>query len=434
VRSINDEHSALAVQAASAVLRGVSGEASYLERLAIVYSHPVRLRIVTQLFMEEMSPTRYFQKFGDQESGSVQQIHRHFKKLEEHGWLRLVRRRRDSETGRPTDVYRSTELAVFDDDAWAELPYSIRASFTSRTFHQLEDRIASAVQAKTFDSRPDRHLSWIPVVLDEEGWRESIAGINRLFSALTQEQIDAKIRLAESEETSILATVALAGFESPGPGHQASTGNHSTKSVHEPVLNDVPASFTTRLSRLFKDPLNLMLVTELNLRAMSATQLHKEFDIQMSVVLGRLERLEDLGWIERVGEKTGGKRRGGTEVFYQATGPAYFDGKSWAGLPDEDKSSATATTINQLFERVAQASEARTLDARLDRHVSWSLLLLDERGWTQVMLAIKSYFHALFLIQRKAKERIQTSDPNSLVATFVLAGFETPPGDAEVWS
>jgi hypothetical protein len=36
----------------------------------------------------------------------------------------------------------------------------------------LVARADGAVPQGTFDKRPDRHLSWVPMDLDEQGWKE----------------------------------------------------------------------------------------------------------------------------------------------------------------------------------------------------------------------------------------------------------------------
>ena len=74
------------------------------------------------------------------------------------------------------------------------------------------------MDAGTFDSRPDRHHSWTPLVLDQLGWDQVIAAVDALFHLLFDEQTAAKGRIAESGEKPVIATVYLAAFESPPLG------------------------------------------------------------------------------------------------------------------------------------------------------------------------------------------------------------------------
>jgi hypothetical protein len=410
---------------------------SFLTRLAVVFADPIRLKIVTELYMQEMSPTEFYETFG---GGSATKVNRHFKRLAEHGWLRLVRKEsgRGNRPGGPKHFYRATELAVFDRETWSELPYSIRVAFSWRTFEQLAQQAGEALEAGTFDSRPDRHLSWTPVVLDERGWDQMIVALDSLFESLAQEQEDAKLRLARSGEKPILVTVALAGFESPMAG-EASEGRWLPGADLMPSANpvmrlDSPIPFTLRLAKVFADPLNLKILTELNIREMSATQLSDQLgdDTSVSGLYRRFKMLAELGWLIKVDERTGGKRRGATEHFYRATGPATFETHIWAGIPDSARRGLSWRTLHQLFEKVAEAVKAGTLDARLDRHASWSLLLLDELGWQQVIGVLDSYFACLFKAQEAAKGRLVRGEERPMLATFVLAGFESPINDRKL--
>jgi hypothetical protein len=49
----------------------VGAEASYLTRLGIVFAYPIRLIIVRELYMREMSPPQFFEEFG---GGSVDKV------------------------------------------------------------------------------------------------------------------------------------------------------------------------------------------------------------------------------------------------------------------------------------------------------------------------------------------------------------------------
>jgi hypothetical protein len=253
-----------------------------------------------------------------------------------------------------------------------------------------------------------------------------------LFESLTQEQADAKTRLAKSDQKPMLVTVALAGFESPLDA-QASESEWLPGADLMPAANpvmrlDSPMPFTLRLAKVFADPLNLKILTELNIRAMSATQLSHQLggDTAVSGLYRRLKMLAELGWIIKVDERTGGRRRGATEHFYRATGPATFDTHIWASIPDSARRGISWQTLRQLFEKVMEAVKAETLDARLDRHVSWSLLLLDELGWQQVIAALDLYFRELFKAEEAARARLARSGEKAMLGTFILAGFQSP--------
>jgi hypothetical protein len=400
-----------------------------LSRLSIVYANPVRLRIVTELGMEEMSPQGFYKAFG---GGSLKSIERHFRILTDYGWLRFVRTRNVGARGRPQRMFRATGPAVFDDETWEALPYSIRFAFSSRTFEQLIERAMEAMKAGTFDSRTDRHLSWTPLVLDELGWNRVIGRLNTVFEGLSEEQADAKVRLQHSEEAPILMTVGLAGFLSPHPGPL--TAMHPYPGAFSldlaPVMRlDSSVPFTVRLAKVFADPLNLKIVSETNLRVMSAKELHQTLgpDLPPKVFHRRIKVLESLGWLIKVDTKTGGMRRGSKEHFYAAACPAIYDPDDWPRIPSGEKAVFSRRAFQQLIEKVGEAMRAGTFDARSERHWTWLPLRLDGMGWQQVISTIDDLFRFLFEERDAANFRLAASNDDPLLATVCILGFESPP-------
>jgi hypothetical protein len=395
-------------------------QASYLRRLAIVFADELRLKIVTELYMREMSPSGFHAEFG---GGSVARVDRHFKRLAQHGWLRFIRsesggRRR----GGKEHFYRATELAVFDDETWSMVPYSIRVAFSWRTFGQLAERVGEALQAGTFDAHDDSHLSSTPLLLDELGWDQVIAAVNELFESLFEEQADAKLRIFNSTEPPLLATAALALFESPpcarGDGGVRSTLVEGTGSV-------VP--FSQRISKVFADDVCLEIVAETNLQEMSARQFHEEVGgAPVEGIRRRFKMLSEIGWLSKVNEKRGGKRRGAVEHFYRATGPPIFGSQALADVSDRVKASYRWRTFEQLTDQVREAIEAGTFEARTDNHLSWSLLRLDQQGWENVAAAVEALFAFVVEVQAEANLRLSSTGERPVSATLALAAFESP--------
>lgn len=295
---------------------GFESRESFLRRMAVVLADPLRLKIVTELFLREMSPKLFFEEFG---GGSLPRVARHFEVLIKHGWLRFIR----SETGGKRrggveGFYRARELAVFDNKTWADLPYSIRVEFSSTIFDQFAERVTEAMRAGTFDARNDRHFTWSAVLLDETGWKRVTTAVDALFESLSEEQEDAKLRVHKSGEEPFLATVSLAAFESPRPGAEGGDEQIGASLPTSPVCLH---PFSRRISRVISDPVCLSIVTELNLQAMSPTGFHRKFGCgSRNAIYRRFNLLAELGWLTKVDEKTGGPRRGATESFFRATG------------------------------------------------------------------------------------------------------------------
>lgn len=394
----------------------------------MVLSDPLRLKIVTELNMREMSPTLFFARFG---GGSVPRVNRHFQVLAKHGWLRLVRRAGGGKRyGGVEHFYRASKQAVFDNETWAELPYSIRAAFSSMFLEQFADRVTEAMKAGTFDSRAGRHFTWTPILLDQIGWERVIAAIDALFESLFEEQDDAKLRVHNSGEEPFFATVALMGFESPRPDLQDKQAGGDCADPAQGAAYKAPSGW--RIAKVFSDPLCLKIMTELSLRKMSATGFHREFGgASRSGIHRRFKMLVDLGWLRKVGEKSGGKRRGGVEQYFRATGPVIFDQDDWSDVSQSIRSTYSWTIFEQLYEQVEGALKAGTVDARSDRHLSWTPLLLDEMGWENAIEALDAFFAFIFEEQAAAEVRVVESGEERMRVTVALAGFESPKDSAK---
>jgi hypothetical protein len=82
-------------------------------------------------------------------------------------------------------------------------------------YQGLAARAEGAMMAHTFDSRTDRHLSWIAMEVDERGWTELMSTLATTLGDVTQIRHNARDRLAASGDKVVPVTVGMLGFESP---------------------------------------------------------------------------------------------------------------------------------------------------------------------------------------------------------------------------
>jgi hypothetical protein len=408
----------------SAKVRGNPRPHSPLDRLAVVFADPVRLTIVSELFLREMSPSAFAKTYR---VGSPSRVARHFSRLEEYAWLRFVRFQPSGGRGRPEKLYRAAQLAIFDEETWALLPPSMREEFSGRIFQQFGERVAEALEAGTFDARPDRHFTWEPLVLDESGRATVLRVLNELFRAVLEEQADARIRTHYSQEPPIHATAGLGAFDSPIGRRRASELLPPAPAPPSPMT--LEKDFTVRFARVFNSEVNLKIMTELSLRAMSASQFAEEFGFPYTDICWRFNLLRELGWIELVKEMSGGDRRGGTEGFYRATSPVIADTLCWSQMSRDEQTEGSWRIFTQLAEQVQEAFKARTFDARPDRHLTWIHLELDQLGWEKVIAAARQCFEDVRQEQQNAKLRLGASAEPALLVAYIAA-FESPPPGA----
>jgi hypothetical protein len=114
--------------------------------------------------------------------------------------------------------YRAIVRPFFSDSDWKRLPRPGRQAISDAALRIIWEDVSDALDAGTFESRPDRHLSYNDIVLDDKGWKEvarvlggMIGDVQRIASASAK-------RLKESDEEGIPATVVAMQFELP-PRH-----------------------------------------------------------------------------------------------------------------------------------------------------------------------------------------------------------------------
>jgi DNA-binding transcriptional ArsR family regulator len=419
---MESEHSRGLAAAARGTTRDV--RLAYLRRVAIVFAAEIRIKIVSELYQREMSAKEFFDEFG---GGSITRVDRHFKRLAEHGWLRYVRTEGpDSQRrGSREHFYRAPEPAILDNETWALLPYSVRVATSWRTFMTLAERVREALQAGTLDARDDSHLSYVTMNLDELGWETIIGAVDSFFESIFEEQADARLRMSHSGEKPIVATVALTVFESPARFPIAPVERTTPVLVLAPKDPLIP--FHQRLSKIFGDKLSLNIVAEANVRQVSTPLLSEEIgadDVQG--VRRRVKGLERSGWLLQVDEKTGGRRRSAKERFYKATAPAILDNESWAGIPKTVKPTFSWNVFRLLADLVKEAIVAGTFEARLDNHLSWSVLRLDQRGWENVAQALDQLLAFVLNKRDRAEDRLARSGETPITTTVGLGAFESP--------
>jgi len=188
------------------------------ERLTAVYADLLRMNVLAECNLREMSPRGFHREVG---GATLPKVAEAFELLAQYGWLERTRSE-EPEPGEVEHFYRGTGPPVVEEETWAEMPDATRALVTGRVFEMLVKRTKRAMKAGTIAVRPDAHLSWTPLELDREGWREAIGRLDALFGELPEIERRAKERLAQSGEQPIAMTVGLLGYESPREGPRGS--------------------------------------------------------------------------------------------------------------------------------------------------------------------------------------------------------------------
>ncbi len=172
-------------------------------------SHPVRIEIQCILFNRTASPNEIAKELGE----DLGKISHHVEVLKDEGIIRMVdtKQRR----GAVEHFYRAVLPPTHSDAAWAKLPKSTRASITAVTLRGLIGETVRAMVHGTFDARKNRHLSRIPMMLDEEGWQKLVGSQAQWLEEAEQIKAEAAGRLAASGEEGRRFFAGIVGIETP---------------------------------------------------------------------------------------------------------------------------------------------------------------------------------------------------------------------------
>jgi hypothetical protein len=406
---------------------GVRERVEHLRRLAVVFAVPIRLKIVTELYQREMSPKQFYEEFG---GGSVARVAQHFERLRETGWIRHFRNEGPGgkRRGGVETIYRSTELAFCDRPTWTALPHSIRVAFSWNTFKEIAEQFRSALEASTLQARPDHPLTGTQLLLDQEGWTKVADAVSQEFAEQFEEQEDARRRADRSGAELFRIGSMLLAFELP-----ISEGFQFGPALVEG--NELMIPFPVRVSKVFEDEVCLQIMDEANRGPISVPEFHakygRKFGLSRPLIRRRFDKLMQYGWLKVVAYKSGGKRRGGTEKFYGATGPALYDEDKrgpWAKVPG-----ALAETDDwRAFEQISAWAKAAMVAGTVVRHdetcLAWVILSLDQQGWEKVVASLERLHAFILKEQELAEARLMESGGEDAIAMAVALGaFETPP-------
>ncbi|HET6998139.1 MAG TPA: winged helix-turn-helix domain-containing protein [Solirubrobacterales bacterium] len=186
-------------------------------RLVKAMGHPVRNDALSILNERVASPNEISKELGE----SVGHVSYHIKVLKECDCIELV----DTapRRGAMEHYYRATARAFLSDEEWERLPDSIRPGLSASLLRTMINDATEALKSGSLDRRKDRHMSWTPMIVDEQGWGDITKALEQLLERAFEIQAESAERLAKANEEGVPVTVAALGFEAAGPHRQRVT-------------------------------------------------------------------------------------------------------------------------------------------------------------------------------------------------------------------
>jgi DNA-binding transcriptional ArsR family regulator len=177
------------------------------QRLVKALAHSLRVEILTILNERMASPNELSKELEE----GLSQVSYHVKVLKDFECIEMVKT--EPRRGAVEHYYRATSRAFLTDRDWQSLPESVKPGVSASSFQMIIDDVVGAINGGTFDARDDRHLSWTPGVVDQQGWEESVDLANETLERIIGIHAASAKRLAKSGEEGISATVVLMNFE-----------------------------------------------------------------------------------------------------------------------------------------------------------------------------------------------------------------------------
>jgi DNA-binding transcriptional ArsR family regulator len=179
-----------------------------------------------------------------------------------------------------------------------------------------------------------------------------------------------------------------------------------------------------KLAKALANSLRVEILAVLSHRQISPVQFTREYGGRLSKVSYHFKVLEGYGCIELV-EKV--PRRGAVEHVYRSAKRPLLGDADWTKLPKSIQAGITGAILHDFLGRATAAIEAGTFDARDDRHFTWSPVLVDEKGWGELMEILKTALAQVTEVEERSSERLAKSGEKGISTTIALAGFESPP-------
>ena len=179
------------------------------QKLVKALAHSLRVEILTILNERMASPNELSKELDE----GLSQVSYHVKVLKDFECIEMVKT--EPRRGAVEHYYRATARAFLTDSDWKALPDSVKPGVSASIIQMIIDDVFGALEMGTFDSRKDRHISWTPGVVDQQGWEELVELINETLERIIKIHAGSAKRLAKSGEEGIPVNAVLMNYETP---------------------------------------------------------------------------------------------------------------------------------------------------------------------------------------------------------------------------
>jgi DNA-binding transcriptional ArsR family regulator len=182
------------------------------------------------------------------------------------------------------------------------------------------------------------------------------------------------------------------------------------------------------VAKALAHPLRTRLLSALEDRTASPSELAAELDVPLGVLSYHIRRLTALGFLKLVRRVP---RRGAVEHYYTATVRPPVTDEAWGATPGIVKQASIAGALGHLGQQVSAAASAGGFNDPASR-LSQAALTLDDQGWSELAAEVAAIAGRVEEIEKRSRERLgDTANtapaPPRREAKLVLMLYEGPP-------
>ncbi|HEY5943361.1 MAG TPA: helix-turn-helix domain-containing protein [Solirubrobacterales bacterium] len=169
-------------------------------------AHPLRVEILRQLEEGPSGPKRLADRMGEK----LGNVSYHMKVLLKCDCIELV----DTlpRRGAVEHIYSLNPDGAMGSRTWKAIPRALRTRYAGTALADFTKRAVEALDAGTTETREGSGVTWLPLNVDEQGWKEVrgvLGNVEKRFRAVA----DKSAERMKSPRDGIPVIVAVAAFE-----------------------------------------------------------------------------------------------------------------------------------------------------------------------------------------------------------------------------
>jgi DNA-binding transcriptional ArsR family regulator len=179
----------------------------------------------------------------------------------------------------------------------------------------------------------------------------------------------------------------------------------------------------SQLAKALSHPLRARILTALENRTASPSQLADDLDTSLGVISYHVRQLHGLGFLRLVKRVP---RRGAVEHYYTTVAGPRISTEAWETAPAVVKQAVLGSTLREIGTQASAAAEAGGFESQ-DAHLSRSPVTVDSQGFKQLADELEALVTRIERIAAESQKRLgRDGGDDARSAAVALMLFHTP--------